>query len=133
MNKQEIVVFVKKQFDLYNLHDWKLSFISSSKQIGKCSYRTKTISLNKSLILKEESLVHNTIYHEIAHALCPGQKHSDIWKNKNIQLGGNGQIHSLTKLPKQQKKNYKCSCGSIDFCSSKQLDLLCPLCNTLYF
>jgi predicted SprT family Zn-dependent metalloprotease len=32
----------------------------------------------------------NTILHEIAHALTPGHKHDYVWRQKFIEIGGDG-------------------------------------------
>lgn len=75
----------------YGLTDWGWSFRfdCAKVRLGLCSFRRKTISLSKALVLlnsREEVL--DTLLHEIAHALVGVQHGHDLtWKLKARSLG----------------------------------------------
>lgn len=71
---------------------WTLKVDRAKARAGRCNYSTRTISLSATLIrIRDESAVHNTILHEIAHALTPGHHHDAVWRRQHVALGGNGQ------------------------------------------
>lgn len=50
---------------------WRLTFDNAKKRLGACKYRTKEISLSAPLVsLNDESVVNETIRHEVAHAIA---------------------------------------------------------------
>lgn len=76
----------------HGLNDWHFRFTHSLARFGQCSYSKKTISLSKHLtLLNDESLVRNTILHEIAHALV-GHKaaHGPAWRAQALAIGCDG-------------------------------------------
>jgi hypothetical protein len=110
------------------LHDWRIRFNKQKKSFGLCDYDNKTIELSIHFIpyCTYGSII-NTIIHEIAHALLPDHNHDDVWKNKCIELGGDGK-----------------RCGNRkDFISAKSREtiyqniskytLTCPKCGYKYF
>jgi hypothetical protein len=76
---------------------WKLKFDNASNRCAETSYNTNSISISKlyinSIDRTKKELV-NTILHEIAHALCPGDKHNKIWQQKAIEIGCDGKIYN---------------------------------------
>ena len=51
----------------------------------------KVIELSGKLIdMNDEARVLKTIRHEVAHALTEGHKHDSVWRDKCIELGGDG-------------------------------------------
>lgn len=68
---------------------WSFNFDPASKRFGVCRYGKKRITLSRPLtILNDLDEVHDTILHEIAHALTPGHKdHDAVWQAKAIELG----------------------------------------------
>lgn len=71
---------------------WRFSFDNAKRRFGNCHFGLKRISLSKHLVsLNTESVVKNTILHEIAHALV-GIKHNhdNVWKVKAIEIGCTG-------------------------------------------
>ena len=87
-----------------HLTGWVFAWNNRVRTNGLCNYTTKTIYLSKKTTEVRAALdVLNTITHEIAHALTPGESHSNIWKAKHKELGGNGQTCSTDSaevLPK---------------------------------
>lgn len=77
---------------------WSFKWDNSKKRFGVCKYSFKSrfdrtiirgiIGLSRHLVeLNDEPKVRDTILHEIAHALCPGQGHNIVWKRKCIEIG----------------------------------------------
>lgn len=67
---------------------WKFDFDRAARRFGSCSAGRKTITLSwKLTMLNGESQVRNTLLHEIAHALTPGDGHGPRWKRACIALG----------------------------------------------
>lgn len=103
----------------HGLHEkgWRFAFDNATRRFGCCKYRAKEITLSRSLtLLNDEKRVRNTILHEIAHALCPKQKHNSVWKAKAIEIGCDGaRCYSLDDVVIPETKYIaKCSyCGNL--------------------
>ena len=91
---------------------WTFEFTESKQAFGICKYRNKTIGLSRPLTLVNDvTHVRNTILHEIAHALCPGQRHNKVWQAKAIEIGCDGErFCSMEVVPPKNK--YKATCGT---------------------
>lgn len=67
---------------------WKFEWLKHSLIAGQCNYTHKKIVLSLELTaLNTKSEVKDTIIHEIAHALTPGDGHGKKWKAKCVELG----------------------------------------------
>lgn len=74
----------------HGLNDWGVRVIDNERAhfLGLCSYKDKRIVLNAwHVAIHPDPDVEDTIMHEVAHALCPGQGHNDVWKEKAKSLG----------------------------------------------
>lgn len=85
---------------------WRFAFDHAKRRAGRCQYSTKTISLSKHYVALNVATnpedVLDTILHEIAHALAPGDHHGDMWKAKCIEIGARPKRcydSSLVKMP----------------------------------
>lgn len=77
--------------DEYGLQHWKFEFDNAKRRFGACHYRTRTITMSRHLVaLNDRDRVLNTLTHEVAHALTPGESHGPKWQAKHIELGGDG-------------------------------------------
>ena len=82
---------LRTNLDKNGLKDWKIKISKAVKRLGSCHYSKKTISLSSQFIeMGTETTILNTILHEIAHALTPGDGHGEKWKKKAIELGCDG-------------------------------------------
>lgn len=115
---------------------WRFKFDNAKRRFGVCKYRSKIISLSKNLTALNNVLeVQDTILHEIAHALTPGQHHNNVWKMKAEELGcrsercysnekvitpiskyeakceGCGKVHKKHRKPRRISSCGKCSGG----------------------
>lgn len=91
MTVRESVKLTREILDKYGLQNWRVHLDNAKTRMGYCSYHHKLISLSQFLIpfTKDEEII-DTITHEIAHALCPGQNHNWKWRQKHIEMGGSG-------------------------------------------
>src|SRR5688572_2817709 len=89
MTRLEATQELRALLDKHQLSSWKIRLSTDMRApLGLCSYKDKTIMLNAFHIDTHPSIeVSDTIKHEVAHALCPGAQHNDIWKAKALELG----------------------------------------------
>ena len=74
------------------LLSWKLTTNARKSCLGLCDYNTREISLSRHHILAvDKKRVMNTILHEVAHAMCPQEGHSNVWKGVFKTIGGSGE------------------------------------------
>ena len=67
---------------------WRFEFACARRRFGCCHYARKLITLSRPLtLLNAEAEVRDTLLHEIAHALTPGQGHGPRWRAKCRELG----------------------------------------------
>ncbi len=88
MNLFEARHLAKTLMHAHGLHDWTFRFDHAKRRFGSCSSRKRVITLSKSLTTLNSIVeVRDTILHEIAHALTPGDGHGEKWKNACVQVG----------------------------------------------
>jgi predicted SprT family Zn-dependent metalloprotease len=72
----------------HGLDEWTFRFDHARRRFGACRYGQKTITLSRYLtFLNSDEQVRDTILHEIAHALAPGDGHGAKWKRKCREIG----------------------------------------------
>jgi hypothetical protein len=87
----------------HGLFDWKIEVEDLQGPIGKCMYKRKTIIIDKSwLWLTTEDMLEDTIFHEVAHALCPGHGHDEVWQAMALEIGCNGQEFAVFTVKKNE-------------------------------
>ena len=90
MDRKGAADFTRKVLNDNGLTEWKVRLTSDPNLpfLGLCMYKDKCIMLNAHHIdIHPHKDVVNTIYHEVAHALCPGQGHNEVWATKARELG----------------------------------------------
>ncbi|MFT3788465.1 MAG: SprT-like domain-containing protein [Tepidisphaeraceae bacterium] len=74
--------------DQHGLKQWAFGFDRAARRFGVCRPSLKQISLSwKLTLLNSEGEVRDTILHEIAHALTPGDGHGAKWKAACVRIG----------------------------------------------
>jgi hypothetical protein len=89
----------------YYCPEYTFTWDRSTRRKGQCRYGVKQIGISKPLAeLNDIECMLLTITHEIAHALTKGEHHNQTWKNKCLEIGGDGRTYydaSSTVRPKQ--------------------------------
>lgn len=116
----------------------KLKWSNARANFGMCSYPRENptyfiITISKPLAeLNDDETVKQVVLHEIAHALTPGHGHDTTWKQKCLELGGNGERCYNQLAVKTPKHNWmiRCPmCGFQEFRFKQPKDnTLCPKC-----
>ena len=72
----------------HGLSYWVFVFDRARRRFGSCQPRRQCITLSRTLtFLNGEDEVRDTILHEIAHALAPGDGHGTKWKAQCLRIG----------------------------------------------
>ncbi|HYO09526.1 MAG TPA: SprT-like domain-containing protein [Tepidisphaeraceae bacterium] len=88
MNLYAAQSLARSLMNQHGLSDWRFGFDHARRRFGSCRPRQKLITLSRHLVfLNEEPEVRDTILHEIAHALTPGDGHGRRWKAMCRQVG----------------------------------------------
>jgi predicted SprT family Zn-dependent metalloprotease len=95
------------------LTGWHFTWDRAKTRNGATHGHTKTITLSEHFVrANEESVVLNTILHEIAHAMVgTGHGHNEVWRRQFIALGGNGRTRSQHGGNVQHAWTGKCPAG----------------------
>jgi predicted SprT family Zn-dependent metalloprotease len=73
---------------VHGLADWSFCFDHARRRFGSCQPRRRRITLSRVLtLLNDDAEVRDTILHEIAHALTPGDNHGARWKAMCLRIG----------------------------------------------
>jgi hypothetical protein len=99
--EKDAVSMLKKAIKEHKLIDWKTKINGRGKKFAaRCVYKTKTIEYSTKWLADPtttEALINDTILHEIAHALTPGDGHGQLWKDTLVRIGGVPRRHALNK------------------------------------
>jgi hypothetical protein len=90
MNRHVASKLCRDELDKHGLSDWHVRLTSDPNQpfLGLCVYKDKCIIINAHHVdIHPYDEVVCTIKHEVAHALCPGQAHNEIWADKAREIG----------------------------------------------
>lgn len=72
----------------HGLDGWTFAFDRARTRLGSCRPSQQRITLSGPLVrLNDETVVRDTILHEIAHALTPGDGHGARWRAACQRLG----------------------------------------------
>jgi len=133
MEIKNVRTLARTLMDENGLDSWKFKFDSAKRRLGQCSFRDKRISLSRTLAeLNSEEQVKDTILHEIAHALCPLDFHSEKWKRKARELGCSSNVAEKQRDIIMPHPNYRARCGTCGYVSEtyrkKKKEVACGIC-----
>ena len=114
MNLLDAQQLAKQLMNEHGLLDkgWRFEFDTAKRRFGVCRYRTKTIGLSKPLTMANDLVqVKDTILHEIAHALTPGDGHGSKWKMMCVKIGAKPERCYSSKDTNMIAGKYKAVCG----------------------
>ena len=103
----------------HGLHEWRFRFDHAKRRFGSCRPTQKLITLSRPLvILNEEAEVRDTVLHEIAHALTPGDGHGARWRAACARIGARPvRCYTDDKVvsPPRKAAAYRWGCHSCDW------------------
>jgi predicted SprT family Zn-dependent metalloprotease len=91
---------------------WAFEWSRSKRVFGRCVYRRKVLELSRWLTGSNPQYeVRDTVLHEIAHCLCPGHGHNNVWKKKCIEIGARPKARYGEEVtPTKRKYSLFCDC-----------------------
>lgn len=103
MELQEVQEIAEK-FIRIHVPEYDFAFNNRKRSVGMCNYTDKIIYLSCHFValLPKEQII-NTLTHEIAHALTPGDKHGLKWKAAHKRLGGDGKVTCAHDIPAEER------------------------------
>jgi len=112
MHLNDAAAHARNLMETHGLTEWTFGFDNAKRRCGCCSYMKKKITLSRYYVeLNEAAEVHDTILHEIAHALTPGAKHGPTWRAVAHRIGARPQRCADASVPMPEAK-YRLVCAS---------------------
>jgi len=86
----------------FKIVGWKLKVDSAKDRLAQTDYNERKITISKHFLRGptcSEKQLRNTILHELAHVLTPGEGHNSKWKKKALSIGCDGKIYNYMDRP----------------------------------
>jgi len=103
----------------HGLSAWSFRFDHARRRFGSCRYGQRVITLSRPLtLLNNAEQVRDTILHEIAHALSPGDGHGLAWKAACHRIGARPvrcYTEQAVRSPARAPARYRMGCKQCDW------------------
>jgi predicted SprT family Zn-dependent metalloprotease len=103
----------------HGLAGWTFRFDHARRRFGSCRYGEKAITLSRPLtLLNDAEQVTDTILHEIAHALVPGDGHGPGWRAQCRRIGAKPlrcYTEQTVRSPARSPARYRMGCRQCDW------------------
>lgn len=113
MNTNDAKAMALELMEFHRLHGWNFNYAMNEKAAGLCTYKGKIITLSLQFTKHgTESLVKNTILHEVSHALNYIRNgttgHGEDWKRVCREIGAKPErFYNGPKLPPKYEIYHK--------------------------
>jgi predicted SprT family Zn-dependent metalloprotease len=122
----------------HGLDDWTFRFDRARRRFGSCQPRRKLVTLSRALtLLNGIDQVRDTLLHEIAHALTPGDNHGDKWRAKCLEIGAKPErcyTHEEVIAPPRREARYRIGCPKCNWWAERRRlvarQLVCRTCRS---
>jgi len=97
---------------------WKFEWTRCKTVYGSCWPAKRTIKLSHLMNIEYDrtmEMIEDTILHEIAHALTPGQNHNAIWKETAKRIGCDGERLGNDISVRRKWKGWCPNCGKYSY------------------
>lgn len=119
MNLNEAQALARRLMDENGLSHWQFDFDRASRRFGSCNWTRRQITLSwKLTALNTSEQVRETILHEIAHAMAPGDGHGNKWRSACARLGiepNRCYTDSEVKSPSRRMSPFEIGCAQCDW------------------
>lgn len=131
MLESEVRSLANTLMQKHGLRFWTFAFNNRTTSLGLCDYTSRKIYYSRVYLDLDAEQIADTILHEIAHALTPGNGHGYLWKKKCTEIGCKPE--RLANVKRRVKYRYKAicrGCGTVYQRTSigKNATYSCPKC-----
>jgi predicted SprT family Zn-dependent metalloprotease len=114
MDLKELEAIASREMAKYELRGWTFGLANTKRRLGACKYQTKRIEIAKYYAQNSpEESVHDTLLHEIAHALAgPKAGHGPAWKEIAIRIGASPRACDNSQEAVVMPGDWQATCGA---------------------
>jgi predicted SprT family Zn-dependent metalloprotease len=112
MDLNELKVVAAREMTKHGLYGWSFALTNAKRRLGACKYRQKRIEIAEYYAVNNPvESVHDTLMHEIAHALAgPKAGHGPKWKEIAVRLGATPRACEKSPEVKIEPGDWQATC-----------------------